>query len=309
MAEKSKRKKRPAKSENTTLLQRTANITRKLFQPVPLITLAAALIAAFLLRTSAKWLPDLDHRAEYRITADSVEVSRGSEFVPSDLVAQAFHKSDLPPELSLLETSTTQQIYEALQRHPWVEQVTAVRKHVPARVTAELEYRQPVAMVEVPRGVYPIDRHGTLLPPEDFSVEDARSFLLITGVRSTPQGPPGTSWGDPAVDGAALIAEQLMNKFKEYRLQKIHCGQDRIDDAATYKLISHGGSRIIWGYAPDETRPGEPDTREKLKRLRKYRERFGGFEKPDGPYEINIRHWQEISRRPLTVKREQRKSL
>jgi len=33
----------------------------------------------------------------------------------------------------------------------------------------------------------------------------------------------------------------------------------------------------------------------------KYVTDFGGFDRPHGPYEIDIRHWQEISRKPSSV--------
>jgi hypothetical protein len=38
---------------------------------------------------------------------------------------------------------------------------------------------------------------------------------------------------------------------------------------------------------------------QKLARLEKYVAEFGAFDRPTGPYEIDIRHWQEITRRPL----------
>jgi hypothetical protein len=45
-------------------------------------------------------------------------------------------------------------------------------------------------------------------------------------------------------------------------------------------------------------------TRQKIGRLEEYVTRFGGFNGPQGPYEIDIRHWRDISRTPLSAERE-----
>ncbi len=225
MAKKTIRKKYAAKPQPSKIAQLFSALARGLFQPARLIIVAAALVAAIFLRSATGWLPDLNDREEYLINADAVEVTQAPHFIPSDFVAQAFHKADLPERISLLDDSATQQIHDALERHPWVERVLSVSKQSPGRIVAELEYRTPVAMVEVPRGVYPVDANGTLLPPENFTVSDAKQYPLITGVVSTPQGPQGTSWGDPVVVGAATLAMTLTDVWKEFQLEKIHCGK------------------------------------------------------------------------------------
>ena len=68
--------------------------------------------------------------------------------------------------------------------------------------------------------------------------------------------------------------------------------------AAMESLGASRGSIIVWGSA-ESSHPGELSAEQRLKRLDKYHADFGGFDKPHGPYLIDIRHWQEISRRPL----------
>ena len=68
----------------------------------------------------------------------------------------------------------------------------------------------------------------------------------------------------------------------------------------TFELTSKGGSVIVWGRPPGTNHPGELTVEQKVGRLERYLEQFGSFDGPHGPYEIDIRHWQEISRRPLT---------
>ena len=65
------------------------------------------------------------------------------------------------------------------------------------------------------------------------------------------------------------------------------------------ELLAMGGSKIVWGRPPGNDHPGELEATQKIRRLEKYLADFGDYGKPSGPYEIDIRHWQEISRRPL----------
>lgn len=274
---------------------------RRLFQPRGLMMATAVLMSGLGLWLASGWLPDLTEREEYLIDITAIEVTQPPPIVPVDFVKQAFHRADLPNKLSLLDESLTEQIAEALQRYPWVAHVRRITKSPDARIVVELDYRHPVAMVEVTRGVYPVDAEGVLLPPEDFTVNDAKRFLAITGVVSTPQGPEGTSWGDSDVEGAAALAALLSPYQKEFQLKKIDCPAGQSTETSVYSLITMGGSKVLWGAAPGEARPGEPDAQQKIDRIKKYLKRFGDFQRPAGPYEIDIRHWQEISRRPMTA--------
>ena len=70
--------------------------------------------------------------------------------------------------MSILDDELVQKIQTAFSLHPWVANVTHVTKRHPAHVDVELEYRKPVAMVEVHEngsdGLYPVDTDGVLLP-------------------------------------------------------------------------------------------------------------------------------------------------
>jgi hypothetical protein len=65
------------------------------------------------------------------------------------------------------------------------------------------------------------------------------------------------------------------------------------------ELESTGGSRIQWGRMPGSTYPGELEATQKVGRLDQYLREFGSYHLPQGPYAIDIRHWQEITRKPL----------
>ena len=80
-----------------------------------------------------------------------------------------------------------------------------------------------------------------------------------------------------------------------------------IDDLQ-FELLTRNGSRILWGRAPGTNHPGELTVEQKIGRLKKYQSDFGGFDQPHGPYEIDIRHWREISRRPFVPHRREVRS-
>jgi hypothetical protein len=281
---------------------------RQLYRPVILATAALVVMAGVFLPRLASLLPDLSQRDEYILAAADIEITQPPHWVPHNLVVQVVENANLPAKLSLLDNNLVVEIAEAFQLNPWVEEVVSVSKTFPAKVIVVLNYRRPVAMVEVRQGQYPIDNHGVLLPPQDFSVADTRAYPLVTGVVSTPQGPAGTDWGDKAVAGAAELAAELSPHWKKFGLMSIVAprtveGHDKIDEGV-YVLLANGGSRIVWGHAPGTNHPGELSTKQKIGRLEEYVTKFGGFDRPQGPYQIDIRHWRDISRTPLSAERE-----
>jgi hypothetical protein len=289
-------------------LSRLLPALRHVYRPVTIATAAAVLVAGLCLPRLKVLLPHLEKRSEYRLPATQIEITTPPHWVPHNLVAQVVERADLPKELSLLDEHLVADVAEAFRLSPWVEEVVSVTKSFPARVTVALTYRRPVAMVEAKQGHYPIDAHGVLLPPQEFSVADTRAYPAITGVVSTPQGAAGTEWGDPVVEEAAQLATELSACWETLGLTEIICprsteGHFRIDEGV-FLLGARGGSRIIWGHAPGTDHPGELSTKQKIGRLEEYVKRFGGFDRPHGPYRIDIRHWRDISRTPLSAELE-----
>jgi hypothetical protein len=286
-------------------VSRLAGMGRQLYRPVTLATAAAVLLAWVFLPRLVDFVPDLRDRSEYRLPATEIAITPPPHWVPHDLVAQVTERASLPNDLSLLDERLVDDVAEAFRHSPWVDEVVSVTKSYPAKLTVVLSYRRPVAMVEVKQGKYPIDAGGVLLPPQDFSVAETRNYPTIAGVGSTPQGPAGTEWGDAIVCEAARLADELGPSWKMLGLSAIVCpsATDRHAkiNEGVFVLTSNGGSRIIWGHAPGTDHPGELSTRQKIGRLEEYVLRFGGFDRPQGPYLIDIRHWRDISRIPLTA--------
>ncbi|GAB4138089.1 MAG: hypothetical protein Tsb009_06010 [Planctomycetaceae bacterium] len=283
-------------------------LRRKLFRPKILMWVAMTLLIVTVLPQIPSWLPNPADRREYQLETTDIRINEPPRYVPVDLVEQVVRRSKLPKTLSLLDDDLTKRIAQAFEAHPWVESVVSVRKSYPARVDVEVVYRKPVAMVAVVGGMYPIDKNSVLLPPVDFSVADTRRYPVIVGAPSPPQGAEGTRWGDISVNHAAILADALSPHWKALNLSAIRIPRQHRavvkPDELMFELKTRGGSRILWGRAPGTNHPGELTPEQKIGRLQKYLADFGGFDHPNGPYEIDIRHWQEITRRPLDVRRE-----
>jgi hypothetical protein len=281
---------------------------RQLYRPVTLATTALVVLTGLQLPGLISRMPDLSERGEYLLPSSEIEITQPPHWVPRQLLHDVIENANLPEKLRLLDATLVHDVSEAFRLNPWVEDVVSVTKSYPAKVVVVLNYRRPVAMVEVKQGQYPIDSHGVLLPPQDFSVSDTRMYPFVTGVVSTPQGPAGTLWGDPVVEGAAGLAAELGPSWKKLGLATILCPASADDrakiDEGVFVLLSKGGSRIVWGHAPGTDHPGELSTKQKVGRLEDYVKRFGSFDQPQGPYQIDIRHWRDISRTPLSAHHE-----
>lgn len=281
-------------------------LTRLLFRPWVLLILAGAASIWFGGPQLKRLLPDLGRRPEYRASVANIRINTPPEYVPTDLTQDAFEKAGLTGDLSLLDRDIVERIAQAFRAHPWVQDVVSVRKEVPTGIIAELRYRKPVAMVKMEEGFLPIDSTGVLLPVDDFLPEDAKRYPLIENVSSKPGGAPGTSWGDRTIIGAARLAETLAGcwvKLEFVSIYVVEPGSGSTGSEAIYELRTPGGSRVIWGRAPGTDHPGELSSEQKLGRLEKYRADHGRFDQPHGPYEIDIRHWQEMTRRPISAAR------
>jgi hypothetical protein len=285
---------------------------RVLFQPRALAVLALGVFLAAAAPRLVRLLPDLKQHDRFRLAASQIEITPPPRWVPAELAAQALERAELPASMSLLDERLVATLHAAFSRHPWVERVVQVRKTPASRVIVDLEYRRPAAVLRVPGGLYAVDRDGTLLPPEDFSAADTRRLPEITGISSVPQGPAGSHWGDMSVVAAARLADALLTAdergltfWEKWNLATIvvppRTTAEIEPDVLAFELRTGGGSRILWGRPPGSRHPGELTVEQKIGRLEKYLADFGSFDRPHGPYEIDIRHWREISRRPLVV--------
>lgn len=248
------------------------------------VILAGLIVAAFF--AWKHWARPILNVTLHQLTPDNVQISPAPPWIRSDIKAEVFRDGSLA-HASALETDLTPRIAHAFEMHPWVAEVTRVSKQAPANVVVDLAYRQPVAWVEVPEGMFgqqgqaalPVDSKSVLLPQADFTPDDLGLFIRIDIENLSMCGPTGTPWGDPRVEGAAAIASLLGEQWRELGLYEIKAMADYSQANAPartrYELYTPNAKRLIWGSAPGLETPGEPLAATKMRLLREYVQRRG----------------------------------
>ncbi len=276
-------------------------VLKAVFRPERLAMLALLPVVGVIAPIVWRHWPNLDESPTYRLKASDVRITPPPASVPRNLVERAVGTAGLTKDVSILNRDLLPALAAAFAAEPWVKRVVRLQKGLPAHVAVELEYRVPVAVVEVRNGVYPIDEEGVLLPPQDVTPAAARRLPLVTGVVSDPAGPAGKAWGDPVVSGAAKIAAAVGPYWDGLGVTSIVAPPPAAEaNALQYELAAVGGTRIVWGPPPGTGQAGELTAEQKVGRLRRYVADFGRLDAGQA-FEIDIRPWQEITRRPLAT--------
>jgi hypothetical protein len=236
--------------------------------------------------------------SQYQIAADHIRITALPPWIHADLRAEVVRDAGLVGTLSVLDDGDKlqQRVREAFACHPWVAAVHQIRLSLPASIDVELEYRRPVAAVQVvPNQVAscsPIDVTGFRLPDADFSDVERRYLPRIVGVAGQPL--VGKSWTDQRVLEGARLAAGLGDVWAKLRLVEI------IPSAAprvrgdirfhNFELITSGGTRIRWGAPPGrETYAGESPFDVKRQRLVDYAAQHGKLDSIEGPELVDVR--------------------
>lgn len=278
----------------------------------PNLLLLAALIgtAVVMAPAAAKFVPVLEHHPDYRMKTADIVIPPPPRWVPSNFVGQVIKGAKLPTELSVLDRGMVLQVGQAFENHPWVTGQVRVRVTIPAHIEVSFDYREPVAMVAINDGFYPVDSQGLLLPPDDFPISEVKLYPRIVGIGAPPSGKVGQTWGDERVTAAAKLAHVIAPYWSEFQLEAIEAPKrdnaEQKYDELEFVLVSKGGSRIIWGRAPGNGHPLEVTDDQKIGRLKEFLAKGKNF---DGPWEININHlmeiitWRELEKPKTPVKK------
>jgi len=234
--------------------------------------------------------------AEYRLQASAIELTPQPAWIRSDVKEEVVVQGSLA-NMPVLDQQLTVNVARAFELHSWVERVERVRKRPGPHVEVQLVYRCPVAMVEVlvdkQPGLMPVDRFGVVLPPGDFSPEQARDYLRVVVDYHQPIGQLGTSWGDERVAGGAAIASLLQEvdwqKCGLYRVVAVSQQDDSTRSEFRYDLLTRSQQRIHWGKAPGEELKGEASAADKVARLVEYVRQHGGLNGNQESQAIDLR--------------------
>ncbi len=225
----------------------------------------------------------------YRLNPEHMVVTPQPPWIRSDVTANAVTHGQLR-DANLLDRELVLQVKQAFSMQPWVKRVRRVNKQYPSTVEVVVEYRRPLAMVEVPAGMFPgydyegllpVDEEGFLLPVE-IEEQEATQFPKIAGVDTSPAGPPGSPWGDTRVAQAAQIVNLLKEIWEPLELRRVIVPPRRssVDspEEDPFLLITKQGRQFAWGSAPGEERRGENPAAVKVTGLKKYAQQHGSLD-------------------------------
>lgn len=254
--------------------------------------------------------PIVARHPQFQLTADAIHVTPQPPWIRSDVKAEVIRDAGLIG-LSVLDDSDAlfRRVKDAFEFHPWVSSVRRIRKRLPSSLDIELEYRQPIAAVELSDAsgatLLPVDARGVRLPDADLTDAELRWLPRISGVTGRPL--VGDVWQDPRVVSGTRLAVELTDVWHELRLVQIMPSpqpQVRGDERFyTFEITTAGGTRIVWGAAPgDEQAAGESPFADKRRRLLDYVAEHGRLDSINGPALVDVR--SELIITPRTVRRQ-----
>lgn len=279
------------------------------------LTLALALIAATIAASAYAWRTWADpvvRGPRYTLTRENIEITPLPTWIRTDLLGQVVRHGSLEGQ-ALLDPQLTIKVADAFRLHAWVREVRRVTKRYPTHVQVALEFRRPVALVQVEtetaRGVLPVDGDSVVLPREDFVDEqgqlipEALKYPVIVAGDSIPEGQAGAPWGDGRVLAAARIAATFADDWSKCGLFKIApaAPEDRATDDLEFVLLARNGSRVAWGPAPGDTPAEQTEAREKVERLLRFVANNEAFADGAAPVAVDLRAPGDLRVGPATA--------
>jgi len=204
--------------------------------------------------------------AAYLLLPEAIELRGVATWAPAGLKAEALRDASLDRGLPLDDPELTNRLARAFDMHPWVKQVVRVELRAPAAALVEIICREPAAMVGVEGGLLAVDAEGVVLPSAGFTAEAAVRYPRISGVRSSPQGPEGSSWGDAVVEEGAALAVVVGPEWQKLGLRECRPIEGR--GGRLWQLVGPDDRTILFGSAPGRERAGESAAARKVAALR-----------------------------------------
>ena len=281
-------------------------ISAMLWRPGVLVPVVLALVGTVAVPKLIRELPELSEYPAYQLSRSAVQViPEKPEWVPKDFLLTVTGSEMWPEDgTSIFDATLVERVAGAFADHRWVAEVERVERRVPAGVVVRLTFRRPVAWIETAGGRVAVDVTGVRLPGEDLVGETAERYPVVRGVTSQPPAIDAVAWNDPGVVAAAQLAAELESYWEPFDLVAIVVKRrdpmgNSVGDHMVLELLTRGGSRVVWGRPPGTGHLGELTTAQKIGRIMQFISHFDSLDPPDGPFEINIRHWHEIIFRSL----------
>lgn len=182
-----------------------------------------------------------------------------------------------------MDVKTPETLVRVFDAHPAIHKTHRVEK-MAGGVLVTVEYRMPVAMVQIPVvndagqtnvGFFPIDKESVLLDASNFSPADVRQFILIRASGDSPftSGNEGHPFGDPRIEEAARLCSLLAPLREECKIECVYVYSSMVPGKPKWVLEIQSAEperRFKWGSCPLPAKDGagEPSAAIKLERFK-----------------------------------------
>jgi hypothetical protein len=227
-------------------------------------------------------------KALYAVRIENLETTPQPTWIRTSKVREEVFQNGGLGQLSLLDPQASATIAHAFESHSWVQQATRVTKLAGGKVTVDLIYRRPIAMVHYEGsksadpnnstrpGFYPVDESGVVLPTSDFDESQVWNYLLIYAEGATAPCDIGMAYSDGRIRQALSLCRLLEPNRIELRLEGVYVvPDDRLVGTNGWLmwLRTADNKKVRWGHAPGFEVPGEANAQFKLAKLVQWIER------------------------------------
>lgn len=212
----------------------------------------------------------------------SVRLEPPPPYPLDQFMAEIRQLGQLPEELPPEEGPQFLRLTEALAKHPWIESVDYFAHNRRDDVQIHVKYRVPLLQFDQEGQRLLLTQSGLVLPWVD-TLRDVP--IPVKGVAFNTKLRPGDTVPLAELKPILNAGAALRFEWEHWGLNGLEIHRDGFD--TTLRLLSKGGSIIIWSTLGQ--RRDEVGDDEKVARLRAYRKSEGSFEKPAGPYTLDLR--------------------
>lgn len=207
------------------------------------------------------------------ITAEDVVLESAPEWMPRGLELELRRLVAEQVGEDPVDNTTLRAAAGALRDWAWVapEGVRQVTRLGDGRVSVEVAFRAPMAVIEARDGYHLISREGVRLPAlyEREQIERMRVPVIVGGSNAPPR--MGERWqGRDVAAGLALVRlladEGLLDEVID-EVRAVDVSRRDARDRPRLALRTERGA-VLWGLPPGEEQSVEPDASTKLERLR-----------------------------------------
>ncbi|TWT75475.1 hypothetical protein Pla123a_29840 [Posidoniimonas polymericola] len=246
----------------------------------------------------------LRNSPHYQISVESVQISPPPPWVRVDIRSTAIDRAAMQGPLSVIDPEQSiARIAQAFRGEPWVRKVNRVELQAPNGARVDLQWRQPLAVVELATDaglvLTPLDAESVRLPSAGLHDGELRRLPRITHIQDAP--PEGEAWANPQVNGAVALISSLGPAWTRLSLADVvpsRMPEIRGDQQFyQYELLTIGGTRIYWGAAPGVP-ADEPAFNAKLTTLQQFVQREQvRLDSDYSPKTIDLRHGFDTTKR------------